>query len=747
MPAFRPPVVLLSLVFAFAAQTAWAAGVRGRVVDPAGLPSPGVRVLVTTPLATVASTDTSADGTFVLADLPPGEYELRVAAEGFRAEPIALTLADGEERAIEVRLRLSAIAEAVIVSASAVDTPLSRAPDSVTVATAADIRLRQLETAADALRTIPGMIVARNGGRGTLTSLLPRGGDSDYTLVMIDGVRVNAFGGGFDFAHLPAEEIARIEVVRGPQSALQGSDAIGGIVHLITRRGGAPWAGGLFEAGGTGTVRSSASTSGSAARWRWGGSAERIVSDGFEGLSRSGERVTNDDYRSTTGSAGGAWRAPRVEIAATLRGGSNERGFPGPYGADPGGTFQGVDRVSRGVTDTWGAGVNGSKLFGSFAQRAQVTFADLDGEFTSPFGVSETGTRRLTLRTQSDFQLHRALGLSGGVEWHRERFDSTFITDSRFEPIPMRRTVAGFFSEARYAPRSRLLLTAGLRVERIHRDPVPADELPADPRPAFSAETIVSANPKVTVSYLLGGSGATRWTRLRGSAGTGIRPPDGYELAFTNNPRLQPERSRSADFGVEQGFAGGAVIVDAAAFVNRYDDLIVSIGPSLRDASRYSTDNVSNARARGLELGAAARTRRGLRVRASYTWMDARILAADGVPDEAPAPYRPGDRLIRRPRHQGSITASYAGRRVSGFGEIIARGGVLDVDPSFGAFGGVFEAPGYTVVNAGAEFLAWRGISVHARVLNLAGERYEEALGFPAPGRSGMIGVRIATRP
>ena len=123
------------------------------------------------------------------------------------------------------------------------------------------------------------------------------------------------------------------------------------------------------------------------------------------------------------------------------------------------------------------------------------------------------------------------------------------------------------------------------------------------PRPTFDAASEVSANPKLSLGYFLQPAAARSrsWTRLRFSAGTGIRPPDAFEIAFTDNPTLKPERSRSVDFGVEQALAGGAVAVEATAFLNRYDDLIVAVGQSLQNASQFRTDNIANSQARGVE--------------------------------------------------------------------------------------------------------------------------------------------------
>ena len=231
---------------------------------------------------------------------------------------------------------------------------------------------------------------------------------------------------------------------------------------------------------------------------------------------------------------------------------------------------------------------------------------------------------------------------------------------------------------------------------------------------------------------------------MHASAGTGIRPPDAFEIAFTDNPNLKPERSRSVDAGVEQQFAGGSLVVGATAFFNPYDDLLVTVGTSLQDASQYKTDNISNARARGLELSADGRFGPSITVHATYTFLETEILSVDGLDQVAPPPFKVGDPLLRRPRHQGSVDVTYAIGRLTTFGEVSARGETLDVEPNFGTFGGLFPSAGYAVVNLGASARVAPLFEVYARVLNVGDRAYEEVLGFPALGRSVIIGVRIA---
>jgi outer membrane cobalamin receptor len=180
-------------------------------------------------------------------------------------------------------------------------------------------------------------------------------------------------------------------------------------------------------------------------------------------------------------------------------------------------------------------------------------------------------------------------------------------------------------------------------------------------------------------------------------------------------------------------------------FANRYTDLIVTVGRSLADASRYRSDNISNARAGGVELLVSARTRGAIRVSAAYTFVDSEVLAVDRL-GVAPPPFEPGDALLRRPRHQAWADASWRGAAVNLFATAGARGRTLDIDPSFGAFGGLFDNPGYASVDAGGGWRVARAVEVFGRVTNLFDRRYEDVLGFPAARRSAYVGVRFSGR-
>ena len=742
-----PVSFLILLLVIAAARTRAAEPIRGRVVDASGRPVAGARVIVTGegPLAT---TLTNPQGEFTVEAPPRGRLTVRVSLAGFRA---ASTTLDGSQTALDVgtmTLDVGAVSESVVVSASQVEIPLTQVTSSVTVIEKAELDSRQLHSVADALRTVPGLAVAATGGPGATTGVFPRGGESNYTLVLIDGVPANGFGGDFDFGHLSTANVERIEVVRGPQSALFGSNAIGAVVRITSRRGGPASADIAVEGGHYGTSRVTASTAGTHQAFEWGATFDQLDTDGRNGDTFGGATIANDDYTRRSGGVSAGWRRGGSWVRGDLHHAKDERGFPGPFGSNPIGVYSGVDLVSRGDNTRSLGGVSFfTPLSPRLRARGQAGFNRYDSDFVSRFGTSESSSRRWNTGAQLDVTAAPGLDLTAGFEVQGERAGSTYITGASAQQIPVERTTAGYFAEGRWTSHERLFVTAGVRVEDIRRKRLEESPDRFSPRPVLPQDTVVSANPRVAAAWIVRSGGADS-TKVRGAIGTGIRPPDGFELAFTDNPNLRPERSRSAEAGLDHGFAGGHAVAEVTAFTNHYDDLIVTVG-SFTGASRFKSDNISNARASGVELALTVRGRVktwagiDLAGRVGYTRLDTEILAVDRN-DAAPPPFTVGQPLLRRPPHQFFADASLATGRVTAFLRGNGRSHALDVEPSYGTFGGLFDAPGYQVWTAGATVRAIRFVDAFARIENLFDRTYEEAFGFPALGRRITVGLRVA---
>lgn len=725
----------------------------GRIVDPDGRGVPNAQVMLLGRGAAIRVAATGANGTFSLGAPDSGHFELRVAVDGFRAASVPLDGSVATRDVGDVTLEIGAMSESVVVSAAQVEIPLSQASSAVTVVTGAELQSRQVATVADALRQVPGLAVTRSGSAGALTTVFPRGGESDYTLVFLDGIQMNAFGGGFDFAHLSTSNIDRIEVVRGPQSALYGSNAIGAVVRIVTRAGGPVRGDASIEGGSFGTSRAAASSSGTAGPWFWGAGADRLASDGFNGRrSAAGETIENDRYERSEAAGSGGWRNDAgALVKAELRFARDARGFPGPFGSNPAGIFTGIDTKSHGTDDRWSASLGGTLPSGPRVRtHAQASWNTIDSGYAAaasylPSGISlsESGSHRFAARAQTDVAVLRGLDVSGGLEFQRERVTSTYIT-ANSGPIPVERSVAGYFGEARWSQAERLFVTGGVRLEDIRRDAIPALNDRYSPRPAMAADRVTSVNPRAALAFYLRQDPRSQ-TKLRASAGTGIKPPDGFDLAYTDNPSLKPERTRSVEAGIEQGLASGRALVEATYFRNTFDDLIVAVG-RFAQSSRYRTDNISNARARGVELAGTTRGRAAamdLQARVTYTFLDSEILAVDRA-GTAPPPFKAGQPLLQRPRHQWGLDLSATQGRWSAWARGGGRGRVLAVEPSYGTFGGLFDAAGYAVWNAGASVSVTKRLELFGRVENLLGRSYEEVFGFPALPRGAMLGLRVA---
>ena len=357
---------------------------------------------------------TTADGRFEIANIEEGRYSIIATAPGLVSDAAAIDVTSAPAQ-LDIKMRVSALNETLVVSAAQIDQPLSRTPDSVTVIAGREIEAKQQFTLSSALRSVPGLTIQQNGGPGTVTSLFTRGGESDYTLVMVDGVRANAFGGGLDLSQVPLEDVERIEVVRGSQSALYGSDAIAGVVQVITTSGGTPTARAQIETGSRDMLRYAGATSGEHQGVRWQFGANHYEDAGFTGTAANGQtvRTTIRKNSRSTGRLAGVMRR-----AALMSRGRSSMSTPtaarrARTDRIPRTAMRGVDTVSRGTTKRVGGGVRWVQpWFGPSSrvrQRVEFDEADYDLEFLSQFGTSESNSHRSHARVQTDVAASSAI--------------------------------------------------------------------------------------------------------------------------------------------------------------------------------------------------------------------------------------------------------------------------------------------------------------------------------------------------
>jgi vitamin B12 transporter len=660
-------------------------------------------------------------GTYVVAALA------LLAATGAAHGQVRDTTRLGEQ-ADTIRLR------EIVVTAARVPVPIAEAPGSITVLAGADLRERGIRYAAEALRLVPGAAVVQGAGPGALASVFMRGGQSDYVQVLVDGVQVNDPGGAFDWAHLRVDDIARIEVVRGPASVLYGSDAVSGVVQIFTRSGGTPRIGVTVTSSAgdrqgpdpTGTYRThaaDASLTGSSALHgavlRYGVNVGRHASNGLYTL--------NSSYDNTTASGRLQLAVPRADASVTARIAGN--GFH--YPTDGSGAVVDPNQFSTGEARSVGFDA-GYRLLQPLELRVLATSHandvriedpanfEGDGEFWSTSAVSR---RKLDARLNA--YVLRGAVLTAGAERQWQALATQFESISEWgtweDETDESRTNTGWYAQLHTGARAGVAGTFGVRIDRNDRFGT-----------FRTGRAALSWSPAAA-------------TRVHAAWGTAFREPtffQNYAAGFaTGNPELQPEQTRSWEAGAQASPAGGLVL-GATWFDQRFRNLIqYTAAPPEPGAPNYF--NVGAARARGAELSARGELGR-VALAAAYTRTDTHV-TDDGFGTDGA--FLAGGRLLRRPLDQASASLSVAASAVLRLlADVRYTGRREDLDFTTAWAGARVTLPSYMTLDLGAEYAVLRRdgstVDLTLRLRNALDERYHEIHNFPAPGRVLQLGVR-----
>ncbi|HVR70473.1 MAG TPA: TonB-dependent receptor [Vicinamibacteria bacterium] len=727
----RPPLgafVLLLLPVPAAAQ----GGLTGVVRTAEGTPVPQLVLTIEGP-GGPRVTVTGPEGSFQLPGLRPGRYTVRLDAPGFRLSPPAgAEVGDGDVR-LELTLSPAPVREHVLVSATRGEAALSTVGVSATVIDGERLAERGASTLVSLLQEVPGLAVARAGGVGPQASVFVRGGDSNATRVLVDGVPVNEPGGEYNFGPEIPLELERVEVVRGAASSLYGTDALAGVVHMVTRRAppGPAAVHAEVEGGRFDWLRAQAGAAFRSGRFEWTAGGQRLQTDNQE---------PNSSFTQNAAAASGGYASGTTTARLVLRGDQTEHGTPGQtaFGRpDLDASFERRAAVAAAhLQHTRGRLTH--HLRGGYARMDWASLNPRDsGPYTprwedrvAPFEFFDfpdaLGFQHDTSRLSAGYQLEAAAGsrhlVTGGVDVERE----AGALGSRSEPLLLpRRTNAGLYAQDRVVVGSRLFATVGGRVEH-------------------NASFGTSVVPRAALAFRARSGGAP--TTLRASAGTGVKEPSFFEsfgVSFfaRGNPGLRPERSRTFDLGVEQRLFADRLRAEATAFHHEYRD---QIAYHVADPATFqgSWTNLGRTRARGLELSAEASPTSALRLAAHYTLLDGEV-AESGDAFDNPV-YATGRPLVRRPRHQGALSARWRGGRATLGADLVLVGARGDSD-FLGL--GLEENDGYARLDARARVGLSRGLEALVVGENLLDRRYQEVLGYPALGRSLRVGVRYRRDP
>ena len=589
-------------------------------------------------------------------------------------------------------------ADDIVVTASGVAQPRKETGQAISVIDRARLETLQSATITDALRTLPSLAVAQRGPVGSQTSVFLRGGNSAQTLVLIDGVRANdpsSPNGAFDFGALQTGNFERIEVLRGANSVIWGSQAIGGIISLTSLTPTeALSARAVAEAGQAGTVRTSANLGGTSGPLQGSLGAGWHRSSGISALTGGNER---DGYDAI--SANG-----RLEIALGEDAAINLRGFynrgrveyDSPFGLGANALPESRNRQFTGYV-----GARAALLDGALVNRMAYSRTDIDRRGTDPVAFSfnnfviSGAVDRFTY--QGQWRAADALTLIFGAE-HEETRTSTSFEGAT--PARADNRVTGGYAQAIVRLLTGLTLTGGVR---------------HDDYSDYGAKTTLAANAAFTPND---GS-----TLVRASYAEGFRAPTLSEgQPPFGNPALRPETARNIDIGVEQRLLDDRMAIGLTWFRRTSNDLIAF------SFATFRSENIERARAKGIEIELAARPTDRLDLRASFSVVDAI--------NRSPGPLL-GKRLALRPRDSVTLTADWRTPWT------VRVGATLSITcDSFDDAANRRRLDGYTLASVRAAVPLTAGIEAFARVENLLDTKYMTVAGYSTYGRGAFAGLR-----
>jgi vitamin B12 transporter len=602
----------------------------------------------------------------------------------------------------------------VFVTSTRTEIPLEQITTSASVITEKDIQEREAITILEVLRTVPGLDVVQSGSRGNPTSVFIRGSESDHVLVLIDGIEVNSTTlGAFNFAHLTTENIERIEIVRGAGGTLYGSQAIGGVINIITKGGKGPLELGLSAAGGNGsTYRQVATLRGEVGKLGYSLSAARIESDGF--------RKVNDDYRNLSTSGRLDFQATEdarlkgiFHFFKTDLGLFNNNNFvpaPDPNAREASTQYLGKLEWQQKIIKNWDYRISGSIFKEHIKDSDDVDSCTFFGFPCDSRTRDRFRPQISTAEFQTNYRFQDWSTTTFGVEFKRRKAETSGGIDKAI------RNLGYYLEEQLQFLDRRLIVIPGIRL---------------DDNQSFGS----AITPAFSAAYLFREIG----TKLKAGYAKGFKAPTLNELFFPpgfgcpafGNPNLDPEESWELNAGFEQAFLEDRVTLGGTYFHREVQDLIEGRPIPGDPFGCFRAENVGRARFDGVEWSLRIKIFAPLTLDSQYTYLD--WDTADG-------------RLPRRPRHRGSVSLNYLqhGWNINISANII---GPRDDFRAASPFGNI-TMPGYMRADLASSYmLPWavpgiKDMSVFGKIENLFNRKYEEANGFRARPLNFLLGIR-----
>lgn len=659
------------------------------------------------------SAKSSPGGEYSL-DLPAGRYRVRFTRSSFASREMAIDLAPGESHTLSLSLDLAPLSSNVVVTAYTQPTELAHVPAPVDIVGPQEIEQRQAVSLPDLLSTQTGISLARTGPIGGLATIFIDGGDSAFTKVLIDGTPVNLPGGDMNFSNLTLNNVDKVEIVHGAESALYGSDAMSGVIQIISHQGSTriPALDLFGEGGGFSSARGGAQFSGLLGKFDYSAAGSYFHTDG---------QGVNDAFlnRGFAGNFGYGF-SDSNQLRLTVRSDAGFAGTPGQTLLGPAFSdstaYDDLRQLSGNLSWNFKTGSHWAHRISGMEAR----FLDTAG--FPDFSFFETAQfNRAGFLAQSNYSFSRG-AITGGYQYEVENADPNDLSG-----LHARRNNQAGFVDARWLPVARLTLSAGARAEG---------------NSSFGTRVV----PRLGGVYALRSSGGF-WsdTRVTVSYGQGIEEPTIFESFSQDpcnpgNPSLRPEQSRTLNVGLDQFLGDKRVRLSIGFFDSEFHNLINQLvgppNPMCFGGNEMLYFNTDFARARGFNWSGEAHLLRWLTVKGNYSYDDSRVLQT--IPN-APPVEQPGNHLIRRPVNSGNAWLNVNLRRVN-FNLAGYFTGVR-ADSDFDGLG-ITRNPGYARFDMATSYDFRKGLLLYARVSNLFDKPYQDAIGFPALGRDYRLGLK-----
>ncbi|KUO60261.1 hypothetical protein APF79_01200 [bacterium BRH_c32] len=607
----------------------------------------------------------------------------------------------------------------IVVTANRTNTPYYAVGSSLTVIKPSEDIFKS-ENVVDLLREVPGLSITEQGGKGKLATIFVRGSNSNHLLVFVDGAKMNDPANAsnlFDFSSLSSFDIDRIEIVRGPQSTLYGSDAMAGVINIFTKRGNETNQTRIGAEGGSNSYfNGNVTTSGAYSGIEYFAGFSKTQTDGISSSSVKYGNTEKDKFMRNSFSANLNYDfLDNYSFGANYKATKTESGLDqdGMNGDDPNFTYDNQEQVFTGkLKGIFFDSRLKSHLGISFVRRISNTVDLVDNIRPSTSSDNYTNSGRLKYEFQNIFSINENHLLTFGIETEEETANTNYISNSMWGPYESsfpkeKNRTTGLYLQEQATLFNSLYVSAGVRY---------------DDNQKFGSVTTYRLAPAYFINQTS--------TKIKSSFGTGFKSPSLFYLfdPMFGNPDLKPEESTGWDFGFEQYFLNNDISFGATYFSINFKNMFGY------DAN-YKTINIAEAESKGIEVFVSVNILENIKINSNYTYTQTKDNYASS--DDF------GLELLRRPKHSAYVALSYLiTNRLTA--NLSARFVGKKWDKDFNAYPAArVHIPDYTIFNLGASYKIIDQISINARVENLIDKYYEEILYYGTYGRTFYVGINF----